>query len=226
MEGRESPLCYYVFDLLQLDGKNLRGLPLTSRKEVAAATLRRGGRSDSLFRRTGRRRRPRSSAKSSGAASRGSSASWRIRFMSRDDGAARGSSSRARTNRNSSSAVTLRRPARGSISARCSSVTTKRKSCSSPARSALVSTTKYSPSCIGNCKPKRAMIVRLLISRQDRAGNGCRGSRPAMMRKIHWVNPVFVCQVKFSEWTREGKLRQPVFLGLREDKNPSEVRRE
>ena len=34
MEGRESPLCYYVFDLLQLDGRNLRGLPLTSRKEV------------------------------------------------------------------------------------------------------------------------------------------------------------------------------------------------
>jgi bifunctional non-homologous end joining protein LigD len=52
------------------------------------------------------------------------------------------------------------------------------------------------------------------------------GITPGMMRKIHWVNPVFVCQVRFSEWTRDGKLRQPVFLGLREDKNPTEVRRE
>jgi len=41
-----------------------------------------------------------------------------------------------------------------------------------------------------------------------------------------WVNPVFVCQVKFAEWTRDGKLRQPVFLGLREDKRPTEVKRE
>jgi len=30
--------------------------------------------------------------------------------------------------------------------------------------------------------------------------------------------PKIVCQVKFAEWTRDGKLRQPVFLGLRQDK--------
>jgi bifunctional non-homologous end joining protein LigD len=49
---------------------------------------------------------------------------------------------------------------------------------------------------------------------------------PSMMRKMHWVNPVFVCEVKFAEWTRDGKLRAPVFLGLREDKDPTEVVRE
>ena len=32
--------------------------------------------------------------------------------------------------------------------------------------------------------------------------------------------------VKFTEWTRDDRLRQPVFIGLREDKNPSEVVRE
>jgi len=52
------------------------------------------------------------------------------------------------------------------------------------------------------------------------------GITPSMMRKINWVNPKFVCQVKFSEWTRDLKLRQPVFLGLREDKDPREVERE
>jgi bifunctional non-homologous end joining protein LigD len=40
------------------------------------------------------------------------------------------------------------------------------------------------------------------------------------------VNPVFVCQVKFAEWTRDMKLRQPVFLGMREDKAPRDVQRE
>jgi bifunctional non-homologous end joining protein LigD len=49
---------------------------------------------------------------------------------------------------------------------------------------------------------------------------------PAEMRRCHWVKPELVCQVKFSEWTRDGKLRQPVFLGLREDKAPKEVVRE
>ncbi|PYL57591.1 MAG: ATP-dependent DNA ligase [Verrucomicrobia bacterium] len=54
-------------------------------------------------------------------------------------------------------------------------------------------------------------------------GQWVQGITPSMMRKMHWINPVFVAQIKFAEWTRDGKLRQPVFLGLREDKNPKEV---
>jgi bifunctional non-homologous end joining protein LigD len=46
------------------------------------------------------------------------------------------------------------------------------------------------------------------------------------MKHCHWLEPKLVCQVKFSEWTRDGKLRQPVFLGLREDKAAQEVIRE
>ena len=58
------------------------------------------------------------------------------------------------------------------------------------------------------------------------SGQWAQGITPAMMRKCHWLHPVFVCQIKFSEWTRDGKLRQPVFLGLREDKAANEVKRE
>ena len=57
-------------------------------------------------------------------------------------------------------------------------------------------------------------------------GAWVQGITPSMMKKMHWVNPKFVAEIKFAEWTRDGKLRQPVFLGLREDKNPREVRRE
>jgi DNA ligase D-like protein (predicted ligase) len=42
----------------------------------------------------------------------------------------------------------------------------------------------------------------------------------------HWVAPTSVAQVAFSEWTREGKLRHPRYVGLRTDKSPGEVVRE
>jgi bifunctional non-homologous end joining protein LigD len=43
---------------------------------------------------------------------------------------------------------------------------------------------------------------------------------------VHWVKPRLVAQIAFTEWTREGKLRHPRFLGLREDKRPGDVVRE
>ena len=57
-------------------------------------------------------------------------------------------------------------------------------------------------------------------------GQWVQGITPAMMRRCEWIDPVFVCQVKFAEWTRDGKLRQPVFMGWREDKKSTEVVRE
>ena len=63
-----------------------------------------------------------------------------------------------------------------------------------------------------------------LPSKQN--GEWVQGITPSMVRKMHWLNPVFVCEIKFAEWTRDKKLRAPVFLGLREDKKPSDVVRE
>jgi len=40
---------------------------------------------------------------------------------------------------------------------------------------------------------------------------------------IQWLKPKLVCQVKFTEWTEDQKLRHPVYLGLRVDKKASEV---
>ena len=41
-----------------------------------------------------------------------------------------------------------------------------------------------------------------------------------------WVEPKLVCEVSFSEWTNDGIMRQPIFLGLREDKKAGEVVKE
>jgi ATP-dependent DNA ligase len=45
-------------------------------------------------------------------------------------------------------------------------------------------------------------------------------------RQARWVEPRLVAQVAFGEWTRDGKLRHPRYLGLREDKPAAEVVRE
>ena len=54
---------------------------------------------------------------------------------------------------------------------------------------------------------------------EKRTGRYGAGITAAEMKHCHWVEPQMVCQIKFSEWTRDEKLRQPVFLGLREDKD-------
>ena len=43
---------------------------------------------------------------------------------------------------------------------------------------------------------------------------------------VHWVRPEFVAQIGFTEWTRDGMLRHPRYLGMREDKRPRDVVRE
>jgi bifunctional non-homologous end joining protein LigD len=47
---------------------------------------------------------------------------------------------------------------------------------------------------------------------------------PPKVRAV-WVEPDVVAEVEFTEWTADGVLRQPVFLGLRADKDPREVTR-
>jgi bifunctional non-homologous end joining protein LigD len=44
--------------------------------------------------------------------------------------------------------------------------------------------------------------------------------------RVHWVRPQLVCEVGFTEWTGDGRLRHPRFMGLRRDKRPRHVVRE
>jgi bifunctional non-homologous end joining protein LigD len=51
-------------------------------------------------------------------------------------------------------------------------------------------------------------------------------THPKTNEKPHWVKPELVAEVKFTEWTADGKLRHPTYLGLRDDVAPRTVRKE
>src|SRR5262249_13538401 len=52
------------------------------------------------------------------------------------------------------------------------------------------------------------------------------GERGAQGREDHGIEPKLVCEVRFTEWTADGGLRHPIFMGMRTDRNPLEVGRE
>jgi bifunctional non-homologous end joining protein LigD len=62
-----------------------------------------------------------------------------------------------------------------------------------------------------------------LLERSDPTVTDAKG---LSMRGVHWVRPELVAQVGFSEWTPDGKLRHPRYVGLRDDKRPEQVVRE
>jgi DNA ligase D-like protein (predicted ligase) len=49
---------------------------------------------------------------------------------------------------------------------------------------------------------------------------------PLVLSRVHWVEPKLVAEITYLTWTADGLLRHTVYLGLREDKPPEEVRRE
>ncbi|MGH9249478.1 MAG: non-homologous end-joining DNA ligase [Acidimicrobiales bacterium] len=59
--------------------------------------------------------------------------------------------------------------------------------------------------------------------RGDDVGRAARGPGGAA---VHWVRPELVAEVAFTEWTTDGRLRHPRFIGLRDDKPPRDVVRE
>ena len=49
---------------------------------------------------------------------------------------------------------------------------------------------------------------------------------PKTETPAHWVKPALVAEVRFTEWTRDGVMRHPVFVGLRLDKPARSIGRE
>ena len=63
------------------------------------------------------------------------------------------------------------------------------------------------------------------LERLERDSSPLDGERPRE-RGVHWVRPELVAEIGFTEWTRDGRLRHPRYLGLRTDKPAREVVRE
>ncbi|HYE59866.1 MAG TPA: DNA ligase D [Candidatus Kapabacteria bacterium] len=69
----------------------------------------------------------------------------------------------------------------------------------------------------------RAMRKRLALLERDRCPFPI---QPVTNAPAHWVEPTIVCQVQFAEWTKDGVMRQPIFLGIRDDMLAKDVGKE
>jgi ATP-dependent DNA ligase len=61
---------------------------------------------------------------------------------------------------------------------------------------------------------------------QQKSGRWGEGLTAEDMKKCVWLKPKLVVQISFVEWTENGHLRHAKFLGTRDDKTPTAVRRE
>src|SRR6516162_7263218 len=77
-----------------------------------------------------------------------------------------------------------------------------------------------------NCKRSDVLHAPFINLPEKSKGRWGLGITPAVMKRCEWVKPVLVAHVKFTEWTLDNQLRQPVFLGLRTDKEAKDVVRE
>ena len=225
MEGRKAPLRFYVFDLLELDGKSLLGLPLEQRKQVLAKVCETlsdpirysgeiSGDVKSLLTEVQRRGlegligKQRNSIYEPG---RRSGAWIKLKCVNEQEFVIGGYTPPAGS-RKHFGAILVGYYDGGKL--------------------------KFAGKVGSGFTSKSLSILYKKFREEERkdcpfvdlpskqGGAWVQGITPSMMKKMHWVNPTFVAEIKFAEWTRDGKLRQPVFLGLREDKNPREIRRE
>lgn len=73
---------------------------------------------------------------------------------------------------------------------------------------------------------KTLLDLRARLDTLEQSASPFSSARAIRERGVHWVRPEMVAQVEFSEWTPDGLLRHPRYLGLRDDKAAREVVRE
>jgi bifunctional non-homologous end joining protein LigD len=69
-------------------------------------------------------------------------------------------------------------------------------------------------------------VGRQVTKLESKATHYARPPTGADARGVHWVEPKLVAEVRFGEWTGSGSVRHASFMGLRADKQPGEIRRE
>lgn len=79
---------------------------------------------------------------------------------------------------------------------------------------------------VGSGFDERTLRELLQLLRERETDGRPFAEEPVTLAATHWTSPELVCEVEFTEWTSDGKLRNPSFKGLRWDKNSEECRRE
>ena len=204
-----------IFDVLRVDGRDVIDLPWRERRQLARAPRARG--SDLAD------ARPSSKADADAALSTAAAArsrgdrreAHRLAVPARASGRRRGRSEAHATARSSSSAggCPVRAGSRGTLG------------------SLLVGYYERAGVDAARLRGTRRVRARRRGARcarvpARRARRRARSSRTPKLDGAVWVEPDVVAEVEFSEWTEDGVLRQPVFLGLRVDKDPADVVRE
>jgi len=226
MEGRKSPVYFYAFDLLQLEGKSLVSLPLETRKNVleqlfAAANAPRirysgaiGGDANQLLKEVQRRGLEGIIGKSRNSVyepGRRSGAWIKLKCVDEQEFVIGGYTPPQGARKHFGAILVGYYKGRDLVFA---------------GKAGTGFTTKILAALHKKFRAEERVDCPFVDLPLKQNGQWVLGITPAMMKKIHWINPKFVAEIKFAEWTRDGKLRAPVFIGLREDKQPGEVVRE
>jgi bifunctional non-homologous end joining protein LigD len=226
MEGRKSPIYFYAFDVLQVDGKNLVSLPLETRKNLleslcagAGDTRIRysdaiGGDAEQLLKEVQRRGlegiigKLRNSVYEPG---RRSGAWIKLKCVNEQEFVIGGYTPPQGARKHFGAILVGYYKDRDLVFA---------------GKAGTGFTTKSLAALHKKFRAEERADCPFVDLPSKQNGQWVLGITPSMMKKIRWIKPKFVAEIKFAEWTRDGKLRAPVFMGLREDKKPGEVVRE
>lgn len=224
--GQEQPpLFYYVFDLPQHEGEDLRDLPLTERRERLEAALRRAPKVLRLSENLG--------GDGAGLLEQAEKLGLEGLIGKREGslyetGKRTGAWIKLKTHREQEFVIggySLPEGGRSHFGALLLGVYEGNKLtfCGKVGTGFTEAMLKALHARLKKLERKDPAFVNLPEARTGRYGSGVTA---AEMKRCRWVTPRLVAQIKFAEWTRDGKLRQPVFLGLRQDKDAADVVRE
>jgi bifunctional non-homologous end joining protein LigD len=202
----EQPATAYVFDLLALEGYDLRRLALVERKRLLREVLPRAGplrftdhveeHGEDLFAEIGRLGLEGMVAKRASSFYReGRSADWRKIRRDRTGDFAIVGFTEPKGSRSGIGALHLAVRTNGGL--------------------------RYAGRVGSGMDDRLLRDLRRRLEASSRSAPACTGLIP-VGKGNRWVAPEFVCEVRFKEWTADGCLRQPVFLRLREDKSIDE----
>ena len=224
LPGQRPPIFYYVFDLIQLDGKDLTALPLTKRKAMAKMLLSHApdtirfsasitAESDRILAEMKARGLEGVIAKRKNSKyeiGRRNGAWVKFKWTTQQEFVI-GGYSEPRGTRSHFGALVVGYYENKEL------------------KFAAKVGSGFDQKLLASLHKKFQKLIRSdcpFVNLPEKSGRFGRGLTAAEMKRCTWLHPKLVCEIRFAEWTRDHHLRQPAFLGMREDKSPEEVTRE